>query len=337
MKPHKLILRCMFPAGAILMLTAAVRDLHMAFPLRYLTDVRTSTPGIWLNNPWITPLRDDDPEVQFIDCDYPLIYRSNFVPYHFMHALIDRLGDRLGAAFGPTHYGGDVHISPQEAEYMSQVEEKIGEDIPFWIIAPGWNSTFTVKHWSAARYQDVINAFKDRVLFVQVGRDGTRHPRLSSVLDLTGQTNLRQLIRLVYRSQGVLCPVNLVMHLSAAVKTTSGHYGRPSVVVAGGREPPQWEMYPHHQYLHTVGALSCCAEGGCWRARTFATGDGTAYDRPNRLCVNRVEQLPRCLHIIRSTDVIRAIERYFDGGVVKYLKPGEIAVCDSAVRSNLSM
>src|SRR5262249_25952817 len=154
--------------------------------------------------------------------------------------------------------------SPQEAELMSQVEESMARETPFWIIAPGWNSKFTVKHWSVARYQEVVDAFRGRLLFVQVGHTSPNSPRLSGGLDLAGQTNLRQLIRLVYHSQGVLCPVNLVMHLSAAVKTKSGDYRRPSVVVAGGREPPQWEAYPHHQYLHTVGALSCCANGGCW-------------------------------------------------------------------------
>jgi ADP-heptose:LPS heptosyltransferase len=337
MSTRKVLFRCMFPPGAVVMLTGAVRDLHLAFPGRFLTDVRTRAPALWLNNPWITPLEQDDPEVRIIDCDYPLIHRSNSVPYHFMHAFIEHLSDRLGVSFGPTRHGGDVHISPQEAELMSQVEESTARETPFWIIAPGWNSKFTVKHWSVARYQEVVDAFRGRLLFVQVGHSSPNSPRLSRVLDLAGQTNLRQLIRLIYHSQGVLCPVNLVMHLSAAVRTKSGDYRRPSVVVAGGREPPQWEAYPHHQYLHTVGALSCCANGGCWRARTFALSDGTAYDRPNRLCVDLVGKLPRCMHMIRSTDVVKAIERYFDGGVVSYLRSEQVAACASGIRTQMYM
>jgi Glycosyltransferase family 9 (heptosyltransferase) len=325
----------MLPPGAVIMLTAAVRDLHLAFPGQFLTDVRTSAPPLWLNNPWITPLDDDDPEVEIIDCDYPLIHRSNRVPYHFVHAVIDNLSDRLGVAFGPTRCGGDLHVSAYETECPSQVEESTGLQVPFWIIAPGWNSNFTVKHWSAARYQEIIDAFRGRVLFVHVGHNSPRQLRLSGVLDLTGQTNLRQLVRLLYRSQGVLCPVNLMMHLSAAVETTSGDYRRPCVIVAGGREPPQWEAYPHHQYLHTVGALSCCANGGCWRARAFRLGDGTAYDQPNRLCVDVVANLPRCMHMIRSSDVIEAIQRYFDGGVVSYLRPEEAAACELAISTNM--
>ena len=45
-------------------------------------------------------------------------------------------------------------------------------------------------------------------------------------------------------------------------------------MVAGGREPPHFTAYPHHQYIHTVGALRCCDDGGCWKSRTRALGDG---------------------------------------------------------------
>ena len=39
------------------------------------------------------------------------------------------------------------------------------------------------------------------------------------------------------------------------------------MVVAGGREPAQWEAYPHHQFISTNGALRCCEQGGCWKSR----------------------------------------------------------------------
>jgi hypothetical protein len=132
---------------------------------------------------------------------------------------------------------------------------------------------------------------------------------------------------------------------------------RAGVIVAGGREPSQWEAYPHHQYLHTNGALRCCDKGGCWKSRTVAIGDGDAKD--SSLCLAPVEvtvsdsehpahsyepaikpisrdsgsdvplpnlnpaaknMLPRCLDMISSADVIRAIERYYDGGALSYLE-----------------
>ena len=46
------------------MLTAAVRDLHLCYPNQFLTDVRTSCPELWENNPYITTLDEKDPDVQ---------------------------------------------------------------------------------------------------------------------------------------------------------------------------------------------------------------------------------------------------------------------------------
>jgi len=65
------------------------------------------------------------------------------------------------------------------------------------------------------------------------------------------------------------------MHLAPAIEPKRGLKARrPCVVIAGGREPPHWEAYPTHAFLHTVGTLACCLTGGCWRSRTRALGDG---------------------------------------------------------------
>ena len=93
---RRLILRNFQSAGDIVMLTAAVRDLHLSYPGGFITDVRTPFPGLWAGNPYITPLRDDDPDVHVIDCHYPLIHRSNTTPCHFLHAFPAFLNDTLG-------------------------------------------------------------------------------------------------------------------------------------------------------------------------------------------------------------------------------------------------
>ncbi len=80
--------------------------------------------------------------------------------------------------------------------------------------------------------------------------------------------------------------------------------------MAGGREPPQWEAYPHHQFIHTVGALRCCDNGGCWKSRTLPLGDGADSDRPENLCVDVIGALPRCMDMISADDVISRIEMY---------------------------
>lgn len=63
---RKLILRNFQSAGDIVMLTAAVRDLHRTYPGEFITDVRTPFPGLWAGNPHITPLAEDDPAVRVI-------------------------------------------------------------------------------------------------------------------------------------------------------------------------------------------------------------------------------------------------------------------------------
>jgi ADP-heptose:LPS heptosyltransferase len=328
----KLILKCGFAPGDIVMLTAAVRDLHRCYPGKFLTDVRTACPGLWENNPHITALSDDDPEAEHIDCTYPLINESNQTPYHCLHGFVEFFNHRLGLNIKPTAFKGDIHLSEQEKFWDSQVHEVMGEDTPFWIVAAGGKYDLTIKWWSSSRYQDVVNHFRGKILFVQVGEQGHHHPKLDGVIDLRGRTTLRELVRLVYHSQGVLCPVTGLMHLAAAVETKRHRpANRPCVVIAGGREPTHWEAYPHHQFIHTIGALPCCASGGCWKDRTVPLRDGNKKDRPENLCVDVTHELPHCMDLIKPQEVIRRIERYFDGGIIKYLTRGRWLAAERGV------
>ena len=126
-----------------------------------------------------------------------------------------------------------------------------------------------------------------------------------------------------------------VMHLAAAVPTKAGYARlRPCVVVAGGREPPHWESYPGHQFIHTIGMLPCCETGGCWRAKTVPLkraktvplDKGDKKDSPESLCKSVVDnRLPRCMDMITAADVIHRMEGYFNGGTARYLTPEEVS------------
>ena len=349
---RKLILKNFLSPGDIVMLTAAVRDLHRAHPGAFVTDVRTPCPHLWENNPLITPLADHDPEAETILCEYPLIHRSNTSPWHFIHGFQHFLSEKIGSKIEPTDFKGDIPVSAQEKEWISQVQEITGQEIPFWIIGAGGKLDYTIKWWDTHRFQKVVNHFKGRILFVQVGENSHHHPPLKGVLDFRGKTDLRQLIRLMHHAQGVLCPVTLLMHLAAAVESRPERpKNRACVVVAGGREPMQWEAYPHHQYIHTNGALMCCDNGGCWKARTVALGDGDNKDKPENLCVDVVTRtiglpnqagkkqksqtypLPRCMDLITSEEVIRRIELYFSGGALHYLDAVQTRIARTALES----
>jgi ADP-heptose:LPS heptosyltransferase len=307
-------------SGDVMMLTAALRDLHRCYPGQFITDVRTACPHLWENNPYITQLDDNDPEATVLQCEYPLIHQSNQRPFHFIHGFIHFLNEKLNPQVEPTEFKGDIHISPIEKSWFSQVREELGQGVPFWIVVAGGKQDYTIKWWDHRRFQEVVDHFLGKILFVQVGEKRHMHQPLTGVLDLRGKTDLRQLVRLVYHSQGVLCPVTSLMHMAASIEVKGGGpKNRPCVVVAGGREPSQWEAYPHHQFIHTNGSLKCCDNGGCWKSRTFPLGDGDEKDRPENLCVDIARKLLRCMYMITATHVIQRIETYFNGGVVQYL------------------
>ena len=324
---QRLILKNSLSPGDILMLTAAVRDLHRCYPGRFETDVRTSAQALWENNPYVTPIESDASNLREITCHYPSIQESNRNGKHFIHGFTEFLNEALELQIRPTEFGGDIHLSDVEKSQCGSISSLLGADVPYWIIVAGGKYDFTIKWWDTSRFQEVVNALQDRVLFVQVGSLHHYHPPLSGVVDLRGKTSLRELIRLVYHSDGVLCPVTFLMHLAAAVEAPPGHPSkRPCVVVAGGREPPHWEAYPWHQFVHTVGALGCCQHNGCWKSRTVPLGDGDAKDEPERLCVDVERGLPRCMDMITPDEVVRRVEFYYAGGLLTHLRPEQAAL-----------
>lgn len=331
-RPRKLILSCDLPAGDVVTMTAAVRELGDQYRKQFLVDVRTNHPEIWEHNPWITAIADDDPEAERIRMHYgrpdgddrPDIYasvqKSNQHPVHMISGYCEWLGRELGLEqpLRPWRFRGDVFLSQEERAWMSQVEEHFGFGQRFWLLNAGSKRDFTTKQWPHAHFQRVVDHFKGRVLFAQVGRKGDLHPELNGVYNLVGKTDLRQLIRLVYHASGVLTGVSLPMHLAAAVPRNPELPARfrPCVVVAGGREPVHWLQYPGHTVFHTIGQLPCCAGSSCWKARTVPLDDGDEKDR--NLCKRPVargedsgsEIRPECMWMVTPEQVIDAVERY---------------------------
>lgn len=305
--------------GDITVMTGAVRDLHRAHPGRFQTGVRTTAMELWENNPYVTTLQPGTPAVRTIRMQYPLIHYSNSAPFHFLHAYVQFLEEQLGLRIPMTKFRGDVHLSAAEKTSEPLNGHPLPE--PYWLIVAGGKYDFTAKWWNPDSYQKLIDHFAGRITFVQCGEAGHWHPALKGAINLVGKTTTRQFVRLMHHAAGVVCPVTFAMHLAAAVETRPGRpKNRPCVVLAGGREPMQWEAYPHHQYISTNGMLSCCQEGGCWKSRCQLVGDGDAKDRQD-VCEQPVQirpdlRIPRCMEMIRPEDVIRRIEMYYEGGAM---------------------
>lgn len=313
---RRLVLRNSQSPGDVLMLTAAVRDLHRAYPGQFEISVETSCLSLWENNPYVIPKRKVGSGWRTVHCQYPLIHSSNSAPYHFIHGFAQHLESQLGVKIPLTEFRGDIHLSAEEKSKRLLRQYAIPDR--FWIVMAGGKYDFTAKWWDPLRYQAIVDHFENRLTFVQCGEAHHWHPPLKDAINLVGKTSLRQFIELMHHASGVICPVTFAMHAAAAVPTSDGGL-RPCIVIAGGREPTHWEAYPGHQYLHTVGMLKCCASGGCWRSRCQPVGDGDSKDNHNRcelpVVLSPELQIPRCMDLITTHQVVTAIQSYLDGAL----------------------
>lgn len=320
-EPEKLLLLNRLAPGDILVMTNAIRDLHKAHPGRYQTDVRTPCNEIFDNSPYITHLNYNEQEYQklnaqfstldgikdigkhtgwigdikVIDMHYPMIHTSGTAGWHFSYGHRDWLEQVLNIKIPQTDIRPDIFLSDNEKNWPNPMTVFTGEVQPYWVINAGSKGDYTLKQYPF--YQEVIDLMEDKVKFVQVGLRAHNHELLKGCIDMRGKTdNVRDLFRLIAHSDGVLSCVSFHMHIAAALR-------KPCVVVAGAREGARWEMYPGHQFLYVNGCLPCAEWDGCWKSKH---GD----------CNNKRDNIPMCMHLIKPMDVVRGIERYYEGGVI---------------------
>lgn len=296
------ILKNHLSPGDVLIMTAALHSLHKTNPGKFLTAVDTACNAIFENNPDVIPIeKARELGAQEVQTHYPLINESNQRAVHVMQGYCDFFAQEFQVPVPLITNRPQIYLSMPEHNWLPQVQQALGRPHRYWVICAGRKACFTAKFWGTENYQRVVDALRGRVLFVQVGKPEHHHPPLKNVLNLLGQTDDRQLVRLVHHSDGVLCGVTFLHHLAAALE-------KPSVTIMGGREPVQWNAYPKAHLLHTIGALPCCRDGGCWRSRTVALGDGAEQD--GSLCVDPVigdEPIPRCQLMIKPDEVVNKI------------------------------
>jgi len=317
--------------GDALILTAVIRDIKKFFPYLNLY-VQTKAPELFENNPYCTVLKPDEKFVgvraQF---DYRQeLNRSPFESSHFLSAGY-KLVERMFKVKVPcTDFFPEVYLTDEEKDYKPT-------DKPYWVIVCGGKTDFTTKWWNPEYAQKVVDSFKGQYEFVQLGAtnsDAKAYPQhvhfpLNGVVDLIGKTSVRQLLSIIYNSEGVICPITFPMHAAAAVpKRNPGDRIKPCIVIAGGREPPHWEAYPGHRYLHTIGELPCCAVNACWARRAQLVEDGQPWNK-EQLCQRPVQVTPElriaeCMNSISAEEVVAHIRRYMQNyplNVLNFSKP----------------
>jgi ADP-heptose:LPS heptosyltransferase/SAM-dependent methyltransferase len=316
-KPQKLLFINRLSPGDVLVMTNAIRDLHLAHPGKFITDVRTPCPDIFANNPYITKLTYNEAEynqintwfqshvgqtkmlgdIMCIDMQYPLIHQSGARGSHFSEGHREFLEQTLKIKISQTKIRPEIYLTDPEKNRTNHKWLRFLEDKKYWVINAGSKSDYTLKQYPY--YQEVVNLLKDEITLVQIGVKSHIHKPLDGVIDLVGKTdNLRDLFSLIYNAEGVITCVSLPMHVAAAFK-------KPCVVVAGAREGTRWELYPNHRFIYVNGCLPCAEYDGCWRSKIED-------------CNNKKDGVPKCMSLIYPEDVAHEVLRYYSGGVLKY-------------------
>lgn len=171
-------------------------------------------------------------------------------------------------------------ISLRPYLFLTESEAQDGRRVPRQIAiqSSGLDAKHAMrnKNWSLDCYQGVVSALRDTYNFVQVG--SRNDPLLDGVLDLRGQTTLRETAAVLHGSLTFVGQVGFLMHLARAVDCRS-------VIVYGGRETPAQSGYSCNENLYSP--VHCSP---CWRLNTCA------YDR-------------MCLQAIGVADVVEGVER----------------------------
>jgi len=219
---------------------------------------------------------------------------------------------------------GDIHLT--EKEQNINIIKDLYKYEKYWVISPYAKRDCTAKVYDTRRLQTVIDYFNGLIKFVVIGKSDLLTEKLNNVIDLTDKFNKepRGLFSLVLHADGCISSHSLLMHLAAAVNPYRKQGKTPCIVIGGGREPG-WSDYTGHQILHTRGTFDCCSQGGCWKARVIPLAKDPKHNK--NLCKHIVQDdnktVQACMASISAQDVIRAIEKYYDGNIYTYLKRKE--------------
>ncbi len=315
--PTKIIVKNSQSPGDGVALSFAIKSLHESYPNDYAIRVDTPYNEMFEGFSFLEFFPYDKADLIW-NSTYNEINQSNQKPFQFLTSVLHDLESFLKIRITPTNSSGFLPIRDEEKSWYSAIYEILGKDVPYWIINAGYKTDFTCKQWDFDRYQKIVKEFPT-MTFVQIGHQDHIHPKLNgkNIINMVGKTDLRQLIRLVYNSFGVITPVSLPMMLSAGIEPHPRfkRLSRPCIIIAGGRESNTWQTLPNHHFLHTCGMLDCCDLGGCWKSRVVPIGDGDHKD--NCLCLRPVslsngQTISKCMDMISSDDVISIIRKHMD-------------------------
>ena len=307
LKGKKFLFHSGLMLGDTLMMTACIRDFKKQFP-DVLIKVQTPFDALWFYNPNLSEF-SGEPDFDWWVGPKILTQGSKSNGLHFTNAFRLSLQAKFKEICKEDVYIKqgkfipDVHLS--EVEKSKPIIEG-----KYWLINVdcGEKGKYSSKMWHKYRWQEVVDKLPE-ITFVQIGLKKDNQFKLEgeNVIDFIGKTansnnGLRDLLTLFYHSQGSLGLVSSQMHLAAC-------FEKPCVVVAGAREPLTFEQYKFHRYISTQGCLPCARVDSCWAG----TLEGCGGKRNGRI----TNGIAHCLDMITSDDVVRAVNMYYEGGLLE--------------------
>lgn len=259
-------------------------------------------PGdIWAATPFIRDFAEQRPhDTLVLDVACPEILQGNphavalsghvredlDLTFRFAYDRVDEDGCRVYGVADPTssmrrafydffRYAAGIEIEERTfaPEFYPDAFERryspapVGR--PVCVLNAGSKLDIPVKHWGVDHYSRVVDALRDRVLFVQVGaarRGVDNHPRIPGALDLVGKTTLRDLATLVYHADFVLTGISQLHHIAGI----QNYKPRHCITVAGAREPMNWANCYERAGVtwHWLDARTCKGDlPGCWHSQ----------------------------------------------------------------------
>ena len=302
-KKRKVLLRNGQSPGDLIVWTRAIGDLKECYP-NYQIGIECPAMEIFENSPRITQLNKEDQNVETFNIAYDEINQGGWSGIHFSDAWRHDMEKKLGVPIKKTGIRPELWISDLEKTWINQVEMTFGWKGSYILLNAGHKQDNLLKQYH--KYQEVVDLlnryFGEKVKIVTIGHKDHIHPRLKGVLNLVGQTDLRQMIRLAYWSQMSIGPISLQFVMSAAL-------GQPAVVIAAGKEGPRWQRYNWIRYITNVGALPCAEFDGCWL--------GGEKGKCTQLIKYKDQEIPKCFAMITPEEIAKTVEDYYEGGLLK--------------------
>ena len=197
--------------GDVVVMSAVVRDIELAYPGRYSIFTTGHFQSLWKNFPNVTPASLPG-RGRFIDMSYQhkIDQARAGSKKHFLTSFYEIVEEKLGIKIPMTKASGHLLITPG---VTSPVSGK------YWVSAPGGKTDLTTKIWLPSRHQKVVDILASKgIRCVQAGGNFAEHvnPILTNVTQALNATrDIEDFFALIAGAEGVICGITSLMHIAA--------------------------------------------------------------------------------------------------------------------------